>query len=812
MVAGLHTQDCAAASIQRRALSAMLPRPITFAGAVLLLSASNVHAQEVSRESSRGSAAVQSTPPQDPTWSSAELALSADEDVQARLSRAPGFSPRAGSADLHYFGAGLADQQLTLNGLRIASSEFFDLSMVPTAVVGTPVHFASRLTLHRAYRPQLAASWGTASVDLQTLPTGRDLSIQATGAVGYRVGASMQRGWDSPGGDLDWLSVDDGTRSLGDTLPPEPVRDFNPRNGTPTGPSPDEVAQQVSNFWDPRRVRTGPDTGLALSVQDASDGPVPYRFGVALVHGQRRLRDRTTTPMSASDVDVWRQHARLGAIADLQIPYAPDHSATATFFMLREARDSTTFVPAQAQVPGSTTLSFSTRQVLGAQLRSEHRVADRVDVTLRYGFARGAAETPDERQVAYGTEQVVGLNPQPTSIFQSSSENTHDAGLLLELPLYERAQLAVSAKAGVTLLWRNYDFERRTLPWLVPTDGVEAGGQRLEPVFVEAGYRPRETTSDWGRRSSDQREVAGYGSLHGQMGAFQAHAGLRVEKAVLDYRPAVEGAMIGGEGRWDDLSIVPSLGGRWSHDRGQVSLDVSRTALRPGPTRLSGSFDQIGLTYPSPALETSRIWSVVAAGDVAMWPGARGLMTAHLRRLQDPQIRTVEEPENGSGFWVNLDEPWSWWGASFAMEQRLQDLVAWLVADLHVSVTYNADPKRGDIPLSDSTSPVGPSWVVQAIAGRAPERGFGAWLAYRYASDVELRSSLVAVDLVLTDTRAPTHELDVMVGYAFPHGLALRASVQNLLNTADEGRINGQWYYRTTRGQRAQLALSWQPL
>lgn len=140
---------------------------------------------------------------------------SPDKNTGDVLKRIPGASVQEGK---YLIVRGLSDRynQAMLNGILLSSTEpdckTFSFDLFPAAVI-------DNIIMNKAFVPELPGEWAGGLVQVQTkeIPSNDFLNIQiGTGFNSQTIGKNF---YQTDGGKLDWLGIDDGTRAL-------PTRDF----------------------------------------------------------------------------------------------------------------------------------------------------------------------------------------------------------------------------------------------------------------------------------------------------------------------------------------------------------------------------------------------------------------------------------------------------------------------------------------------------------------------------------------------------------------------------------------------------------
>ncbi len=163
--------------------------------------------------------------------SAESIRRSPDKNTGEVLKRVPGTSVQEGK---YLVVRGLSDRynQAMLNGILLSSTEpdrkTFSFDIFPAPMI-------DNIVMNKAFVPELPGEWAGGLVQVQTkdIPAANFLNVQlGTGFNTQTVGKDF---FQAPGGKLDWLGVEDGTRAL--------------PTGMPTKSAFAALSQQQQNEW-----------------------------------------------------------------------------------------------------------------------------------------------------------------------------------------------------------------------------------------------------------------------------------------------------------------------------------------------------------------------------------------------------------------------------------------------------------------------------------------------------------------------------------------------------------------------------------
>lgn len=172
--------------------------------------------------------------------SSESIKRSPDKNTGEALKRVPGLSIQEGR---YLVVRGLSDRynQAMLNGVLLSSTEpdrkTFSFDIFPAAII-------ENIIINKTFIPEYSAEWagGLVQINTRDIPSRGFLNVQVgTNSNTNTIGKNF---YTNPGGKLDWLGFDDGTRALPDNFPTKNVFASLPASGKI------ELAKElVANKW-----------------------------------------------------------------------------------------------------------------------------------------------------------------------------------------------------------------------------------------------------------------------------------------------------------------------------------------------------------------------------------------------------------------------------------------------------------------------------------------------------------------------------------------------------------------------------------
>ncbi len=562
-----------------------------------------------------------------------QMSRAGDSSAASALKRVTGLTI-VGGKYIYVRGMGERYSATTLNGMFIPSPEperrVVPLDMFPTGVLGSVV-------VQKTVSPDQAAEFGGGVVQLRTRGVPDEPFVEVSLSGGVTTGTTFADGAVYPGGSLDWLGVDDGTRALPDRLQAEFDRSELLRcSGVVAIPGQgpcvtqaelDDLAGDLDPVWERVAKTLPPDFGMSVAAGDGWDlgggrlgvvGSLSYDQGWQIESGIKNDYGLSGGELDPNELGTYERTTRAvdtSAILELALDWGDDHQIRSTTLLLRNSDDVAGFF--QGRQFGNenndlqiTRLQWVERQLLTQQLRGRHRLPVLADDGLRlrwhYGFSRADRSEPDRRTWQYdksrGNDEPYRLSAKPDSnrrFFSDLDDTTHDIGFATRYPLGEAPESigedAVDfIEVGGAFLRRQRDVSSvqlhlEELEGTPVTDPIES---LLVPENIggDGFFYAQNDTRVGDAYQATLGVEAGWIALQSGLDALgldgaeslRMTAGLRIEHALMQVRSF---APIGNDpppGRLDDVDILPSAGLTWAFaETMQLRAGYGRSINRP---------------------------------------------------------------------------------------------------------------------------------------------------------------------------------------------------------------------------------------
>ncbi len=783
-----------------------------------------------------------------------QMSRAGDSDAASALKRVTGLTI-VGGRYIYVRGMGERYASTLLNGAALPSPEperrVVPLDLFPTGVLGAVV-------VQKTWSPDLPAEFGGGAVLLRTRRVPEEAFFEASVSTGFRPGTTFTEGLTYPGGDLDWLGVDDGTRALpADVAAASKAGGIFPQSrfDTTKGLSPAELerlGEQMPNVWAARRRIAPPPLGLSVAAGDRWRlgggatlgvlGSLAYDQGwdrteverTAFVVGARGLEPRNTGVAE----DLTRSVAGSGML-EVALDLGDRHRLASTTLLLRSTEDATTVYSGRAVTDAVdveiTRLRWVERQLIDQQLRGEHALP-LADLQLRwhYAFARADRDEPDRRTHRFdvlddGTRRLSQKPEGNRRFFSDLDDTTHDVAASLRLPLFDgdadRGPLEVpdtfvEVGARATLRERRVEtFRFRFLQVGMPDRGLPIE-QAFAPAHIGPDYQFVDNTQPSDNYSAEQQILAGYALTRWALPLdLRLMAGARVERAaqsVLTFSPFDPNAEV--EAELEDTDVLPAGGLTWQATESMlVRAGYGRSVSRPEFRELSPArFDDVtggASVVGNPELERATIDHFDLRWEWYRGPRESVSVAGFYKRFDRPiETRIVPGPDRLVSF-GNADgghnmgvEVEARQGLGFAADALRDVYLAGNVALVRSRVEL--DPDDDSVATSDTRALEGqsPYALNLQLGWEELDAGHHATLLYNVAGPRIVEVGVAGAPDVF---EAPRHQLDLVGQIGLGHGLALKLKAKNLLDLEIERTQGAGVTQRYRAGRSFSVGLSW---
>lgn len=772
---------------------------------------------------------------------SEEIARSPDSSASSATRRIVGASIVGGQ---YLFARGLGGRytNVRLNGVPLPSTDpdlpGFQLDLFPASLL-------SSLTITKTFSPDIPGDFAGGSLNVATRAFPEKFKLTLSSSVTLNTETTFQEMPSYRGGDLDWLGIEDGTRSLPGGIPEERVW-----TGSGLGAQRlIELSGLYRNVWT-ADTRTGiPNLSFGFNVGDTLSGSAG-RFGYLLTLGYRHRFDhfnetitrvslaaadsgQTVVPVETLDREIGSREAQLGALATVSYEPLPNHRITAVSLLTQTGEDRATVIRGFSEAEGTaienTQLRYIGRQLIFNQLTGEHDdLADFMTISWQLNLSRTLRDQPGTSDLLYAVGAAQALEFRAVSgsaerLYSELTQNDFGGGLNLSLELWAdgAVKLGYLGRHGA----REFQARRFGIRYM-----GAAAERQLPPEDLFAPERAGDTwlinelTQPEDGYTASEDLHAGYAMLDGRLASsLKIMGGVRLEsfhQKIDIASPFAQAGMlpVDGADRTDTdylpagaVIIAPS-------DAMNIRAGYGGTVARPLTRELAPFLNQdfVRRRYAqgNPALQRTFIHNFDLRWELFPTPTEVFAVSTFYKVFRDP-IETVVLDQNGNLSFENIEGARNY-GAE--LEARISlGLISPALDEFNALA--NLALIQSSVELSDEQRRLATE-SKRPLAGQSPyvanlafgydseETGLSAYLYYNvFGRRIQDVGRLGLPDVY----EEPFQALDATVFWKTPVGLTLGASASNLLFQPvrlTQGEVD---FSRAERGANFGLSLSWSP-
>lgn len=582
-----------------------------------------------------------------------------------------------------------------LNNVEIPSPEP-NRRVVPMDIF--PASLLASLQTVKTFSPDQPGGFAGGSVQVFTKDFPEELTMSLSMSSGFNTQATGEDGLTYPGGSLDFLGFDDGSRALPNIVRDQaadlPIRERG--RFTPLGFTPAEIqefGQSFANVWSPERRRVPVNQGYKFSLGNSNKifgnkefgylGVISYgnshSYGTQVRNAFRLGLNETLSPVTSYDVERSGNEVDWGSVLNTSLRFSPEHLLSIKTLFTHTAEDETRtwegFNADRNTDMRSTRLRYVERQLFSGQVAGMHdfnfgepalQATDEepkppdVSMEWRLTYSRASRDEPDTRENIYedrgdGTFTFRDVTHSGSRFFFDLEDDEYNARVDWKIPMGAEGLF----KFGGLLRDRSRTFDVRRFRFL-PADQVDATVNLSAPpetLFQIQNIAPRvfelrESTRSTDNYLADHNIYASYLMLDLPITTkWQVMTGVRLESSdqtVTTYDPfAASRKEI--EANLETFDWLPGLNVTYRlTERMNLRLAASRTITRPDFRELAPFefTDFVGgrTILGNPDLERTQINNFDFRWETFPQIGGILAVSAFYKRFQKP-IEQIVQPQ-----------------------------------------------------------------------------------------------------------------------------------------------------------------------
>ncbi|MDE0467749.1 MAG: TonB-dependent receptor [Candidatus Poribacteria bacterium] len=582
-----------------------------------------------------------------------------------------------------------------LNNVEIPSPEP-NRRVVPMDIF--PASLLASLQTVKTFSPDQPGGFAGGSVQVFTKDFPEELTMSLSMSSGFNTQATGAEGLTYPGGDLDFLGFDDGSRDLPSIVQNRaadvPIRERG--RFTPLGFTPKEIqefGQSFSNVWSPERQSVPINQGYKFSLGNSNKilgnqkfgylGVISYgnshSYGTQVRNAFRIGLNETLSPVTSYNVERSGNEVDWGSVLNASLRFSPQHLLSIKTLFTHTAEDETRtwegFNADRNTDMRSFRLRYVERQLFSGQLAGIHNFnfgepaletteegPEQPDVSMewRLTYSRASRDEPDTRENIYedrgdGTYTFRDVTHSGSRFFFDLEDDEYNARVDWKIPLGAEGLF----KFGGLLRDRARTFDVRRFRFL-PSDQVDATVNLSDPpeiLFQTQNIAPRvfelrESTRSTDNYLADHNIYSSYLMLDLPITAkWQVMTGVRLESSdqtVTTYDP-FSASRKEIEANLQTLDWLPGLNVTYRlTERMNLRFAASRTITRPDFRELAPFefTDFVGgrTILGNPDLERTQINNFDFRWETFPQIGGILAVSAFYKRFQKP-IEQIVQPQ-----------------------------------------------------------------------------------------------------------------------------------------------------------------------
>lgn len=625
---------------------------------------------------------------------------SPDRNTGEVLKRTPGASIQEGRFIVV---RGLADRynQAMLNGILLSSTEpdrkTFSFDIIPAQMI-------DNIVINKAFVPEYPGEWagGLIQVNTRDIPARNFFNVQV--GTGFNFQTVARRFYKDQGGKLDWLGVENGTRSL--PIGYTTKSDFDIK--TPAEKT--AIGKSMRNAWTPVAYHAPLNVSFQANGGFASrllGKAVGGTFGINYSKSNRYLKLVNRSNSLSADVfsvnydfndDRYLQDVSVGALGSLSLQLNGQNRISVKSIININAPQSVTLrngadYVRNEQLTGSE-FSFKQNTFFTTQLSGEHSLAQPLRLRWYGAFNILDGYIPDQRRILYSKVQNSAdpyrllisntLSQQSGSrIFQNLSDYIYTAGGDLNFNFQAFGQRQ-TAKAGYMLQIKDRLYDAKLFANYLPLNNDELRLLGPDVVFAPQNF------------GNGSGELFGFDAIKGNSFRYMANTILNAGFLQFDnqFSPALRVVwglraehfdQLVGSVKKDDprhtnsvvMDFLPGLNATYKiNNQKNLRLSLSQTVIRPELRELSFlnlyDFELNASVQGKPSLQRTKVSNADLRYEIYPRPGELFTAGVFYKYFDQPIEQVFNEGSGGaSTFTFQNPEKATSYGAEVEFRKKL---------------------------------------------------------------------------------------------------------------------------------------------
>ncbi len=614
--------------------------------------------------------------------SSQQIAKTQDKDASEVVRRIPGISIQDGKFII-VRGLSQRYNNVWMNGAAVPSSEAdsraFSFDMIPSSQI-------DNITIVKSPAPELPADFSGGFVQIST----KDVSDANSLEISYGLGLNDQTQYKNfkiaPKGGLDFLGIDDGTRSLKGVVP------FRLNNDIATNSSQiDEVSRNgFNNSWSVEKFKSmvRPDQRLSLMITrkytTANNKSVAISLASNYNHTYRAYHNMENALIGSYDVindrpnyfykytdNQYNVESKLGTM--LNLAYIPNSRTKILFHNIlnldgkNRLTDRSGYQYNSGFYQEQQEFLYNSRLTYSGQLSGNHNLSENSKFNWNLGYSLSKMNQPDRRDISRDrnindTTAPLALDFNDSKrLFLDLRENVYSGAANYQYKVTRWSNFVPTIKAGLYSEYKDRDFNTRSFYYILNSAANQSlNYQSNEEIFTAPnlginGVYTYEDTRNTDSYKASNRLAAGYVGISLSLHKFNIYGGLRYEnnQMVLTKYVSLDPTNFNTKNTYYNHSdIFPSINASFNITNKQLlrlayGASVNRPEFRELSTSTYYDFDIFSFVVGNANLKTAYVHNVDLRYEIYPKSGEMISFALFYKNFKDPIESTYYENSGG---------------------------------------------------------------------------------------------------------------------------------------------------------------------
>ena len=800
--------------------------------------------------------------------SSGKISELGDANAAQALKRVTGVSVQEGKY-IYVRGLGERYTNIILNDAEIPA---LDPEKNTVQMDIFPSNIIENIKVNKTFTPDMSGESTGGEVNIVTRDFPEKFTFQFSNSIGYNPRANLNTDFLTyPGGDLDWLGTDDGTRDIPKraqaALNKTIENDFGQIIQGPNRFSVkdlNDVSKSFNKRFTPTTKKSFLDHSHKLAIGDqisiGQNQAIGYNFALNYSRNFSYYEDGTSavyeesytpSPFRETNDRRGKQDVIVSGLANVNVKLSPNHKFGVRYLKTQSgdkiARSQDGQFHYENNFVQDRQLSFIERAMNSYQVHGKHVFPALNNSTIKWSgsYIDMHQSEPDQRffinlyeQDANGnpSDYMIKTNTKPKRFYRDMQENNIDLKLDADIPV-NIGEKEINLKFGGTYVKKDrtlddVQFELKYDKTDFPTGDIN---YFLDNYMISENnhggyYYTDDYTSDLNNSyTANQTVYAGYGMVNfSPFDNLRIITGVRMEKSYIFTENQVsEDSKLYKSGDLNELDLLPSLNATYTIiEKMNLRLALARTLARPVFKEIGTSYYdyKTGIYYQgNPDLKRALVNNIDTKWEYYFDRGERVAVSAFYKNFKNPiEQKLSVSTQNFEILHVNSDNA-NVYGVEFEFRKKLDFIKALKNYSLEGNLSFvkSSVTIPGKV-LKDIRQKDPDKSSTRPMLGQAPYI-INAHLNYEN-TDMKLKSNIgfnMSGEKLLLITKGstpyiyeqPSPSLNFNISKGLGKHFSIKLSASNLLDSKESAvhhfNEGDRYYYKYSKGREFGISLKY---